>query len=100
MEEGKMDEKGKRDYMEVLAKLQVFALEDLPKYSDVCAKLASLQVEVGEIDSAVATLQQQQEACKEEAEMHREACQALVSLLSSQSSLTEEHNSLLLETLS
>ena len=58
------------------------------------------QVEVGEIDSAVATLQQQQEACKEETEMHREACQALVSLLSSQSSLPEEHNSLLLETLS
>ena len=44
MEEGKMDEKCKRDYMEVLAKLQVFTLEDLPKYSDACAKLVSLQV--------------------------------------------------------
>ena len=124
-DEGKMDEKCKRDYMEVLSKLQGFTLEDLPKYSDTCAKLASLQVRhlsaslvfllfsneieanhihpfqvgVGEIDSAVATLKQQQEACKEEAEMYREACQALVSLLSSQPSLPEDHNSLLLETL-
>jgi len=98
-DEGKMDEKCKRDYMEVLSKLQGFTLEDLPKYSDTCAKLASLQVGVGEIDSAVATLKQQQEACKEEAEMYREACQALVSLLSSQPSLPEDHNSLLLETL-
>ena len=39
-----LDEKWKRDYMEVLTKLQGFTLEDLPKYSDTCSKLASLQV--------------------------------------------------------
>merc|ERR1719180_231752 len=98
--EGKMDEKSKRDYIEVLLKLQDFTLEDLSKYCDTCAKLANLQVEVGNFESAVATLQQQQEACKEDAEMFREACQALVSLLSSQPVLAEEQNSLLLETLS
>merc|ERR1719234_339289 len=98
--EGKLDEKSKRDYIEVLLKLQDFTLEDLPKYFDTCDKLANLQVEVGNFDSAVATLQQQQEACKEDAEMFRESCQALVSLLSSQTALAEEQNSLLLETLS
>merc|ERR1719234_2570363 len=98
--EGKMDEKSMRDYIEVLLKLQDFNLEDLPKYCDTSAKLANLQVEVGNFDSAVATLQQQQEACKEDAEMFREACQALVSLLSSQPALAEEQNSLLLQTLS
>jgi len=97
--EGKVNEKLKQDYIEVLVKLQGFTLEDLPKYSDTCAKLANLQVEVGEIDSAVATLQKQQGACKGDAEMFREACQALVSLLSSQSALSEDQNSLLLETL-
>ena len=98
-DQGKSDEKLKRDYIEVLVKLQGFTLKDLSRYSETCAKLANLQVEVGEIDSAVATLQQQQHLCKEEVELHRASCQALVSLLSSQSVLTEEHNTLLLETL-
>ena len=42
--EGKVNEKLKQDYIEVLVKLQGFTLEDLPKYSDTCAKLANLQV--------------------------------------------------------
>ena len=42
--ESKVDEKLKQDYIEVLVKLQGFTLEDLPKYSDTCAKLAKLQV--------------------------------------------------------
>ena len=42
--EGKVDEKLKQDYIEVLVKLQGFTLEELPKYSDTCAKLAKLQV--------------------------------------------------------
>ena len=98
-DQGKSHEKLKRDYIEVLVKLQGFTLKDLSRYSETCAKLANLQVEVGEIDSAVATLQQQQHLCKEEVELHRASCQALVSLLSSQSVLTDEHNTLLLETL-
>ena len=43
-EDNKLDEKSKRDYMEVLKKLQGFTIEDLPKYNDTCAKLAHLQV--------------------------------------------------------
>merc|ERR1719370_2206202 len=53
--EGKVNEKLKQDYIEVLVKLQGFTLEDLPKYSDTCAKLANLQ--------------KQQGACKGDAEM-------------------------------
>ena len=87
-------------HTQVLQKLISFYKDDPTKHFDVCSKLAQLQLESGDVDAAVETLRGQAENCETKSDQHRESLSSIIKVLTTHhSSLTDQHNMILLEAL-